>query len=117
MRYSLDVEADVVTGVALLELLVMHFDGLDFGGDVGGSEGDDHTGLDDTSLNTTDRDCADTADLVDILEGKTEGLVGGSRWGLDTVDGVEEGLALDDTGLGLTRPSLVPRHAKKEQLN
>jgi hypothetical protein len=30
----LDVEADVVSGVALLKLLVVHFDGLDFSGDV-----------------------------------------------------------------------------------
>ena len=80
----LDVETDVVTGETLGELLVVHLDGLDFGGDVGWSKGDDHTGLDDTSLDTTDGDRADTTDLVDVLERKTEGLVGragrGARW-------------------------------------
>ena len=33
-RNSLDVEADVVTRETLNELFVVHFDGLDFGGDV-----------------------------------------------------------------------------------
>ena len=110
----LDVEADVVAGVTLLELLVVHFDGLDFSRDVGGGEVDDHAGLDDTSLNTTDGHCADTTDLVDILEGETEGLVGGTDGGLDGVDGIEEGLALDNTGLGLSGPTLVPGHAEED---
>lgn len=84
----LDVETDVVTGDTLLELLVVHLDGLDFSGDVGGGEGDDHAGLDDTGLDTADRDRSDTRDLVDILEGKTEGLVGGTDRGLNGVDGL-----------------------------
>jgi hypothetical protein len=109
----LDVETDVVTGVTLLKLLVVHFDGLDFSGDVGRSEVDDHAGLDDTGLNTTDGHCANTTDLVDILEGKTEGLVGGTDGGLDGVDGVEESLTLDNTGLGLLSPTLVPGHAAR----
>lgn len=109
----LDVEADVVTGVTLLELLVVHLDGLDFGGDVGGGEGDDHTGLDDTGLDTTDGHSSDTTDLVDVLEGKTEGLVGGTDGGLDGIDGVEESLALEGTSLSVTRPTLVPGHAAR----
>ena len=108
----LDVEADVVTGKTLGELLVVHLDGLDFSGNVGRGEVDDHAGLDDTSLNTTDGHCANTTNFVDILERKTEGLVGGADRGFDSVDSVEEGLALDDTGLGLPRPALVPGHAK-----
>ena len=111
MRHVLDVETDVVTGDTLLELLVVHLDGLDFSGHVGRSEGDDHAGLDDTSLNTTDGHRTDTANLVNILERKTEGLVGGTDGGLDGIDGIEEGLALDDTSLGLLGPALVPRHA------
>ena len=70
----LDVETDVVTGGTLLELFVVHLDGLDFSGHVGRSEGDDHAGLDDTSLNTTDGHRTDTANLVNILERKTERL-------------------------------------------
>lgn len=104
----LDVEANVVTGNTLDELFVVHLDGLDFSGDVGGSKGDDHTGLDDTSLDTTDRHCSDTRDLVDILERKTEGLVGGTRRRVDGVNGLKKGLAASLAGLGLLLPSLVP---------
>jgi hypothetical protein len=104
----LDVEADVVTGVTGLELLVVHLNGLDFGGDVGGGEGDDHTGSDDTSLDTADGNCANTGDLVHILEGKTEGLVGGTDGVLNGVNGVKEGLSGGLSGLGLLLPTLVP---------
>ena len=105
----LDVESDVVTWDTLDELFVVHFDGLDFSGDVGWGKGDDHTGLDDTSLNTTDRHRSDTRDLVDILEGKTERLVGGTgRW-VDGVNGFEESLARGLASLGLLLPTLVPR--------
>lgn len=104
----LHVEADVVTGNTLSKLLVVHLDGLDFSGDVGRSEGNDHTGLEDTSLDTADGHCADTADLVDILEGKTEGLVGRALGLLNGVDGLEEGLASGLAGLGLLLPTLVP---------
>lgn len=106
----LDVEADVVTGETLAEGLVVHLDGLDLGGDVGGGKGDDHAALDDTSLDTADGHSTDTADLVDILEGETKGLVGGTGGGLDGVDGVKEGLTSGLAGLGLTLPSLVPGH-------
>lgn len=104
----LHVETDVVTGDTLLELLVVHLDGLDFSGDVGGGEGNDHTGLDDTGLDTADGDRSNTRDLVDILEGKTEGLVGGTDGGLNGVDGLNEGLTSDLASLGLLLPSLVP---------
>jgi hypothetical protein len=110
-RDVLNVEADVITGRALLELLVVHLNGLDFSGDVRRSEGNDHAGLDDTSLDTTDGYRSDTTDLVHILERETEGLVGGTDRGLDGVDGVEQSLALDDTTLGLLGPTLVPGHA------
>jgi hypothetical protein len=105
----LDVETNVVTGDTLGELLVVHLNGLDFSGHVGGSKGNDHAGLDDTSLDTADGNCANTADLVDILERKTEGLVGGALGGLNGVNGLEKsltgGLA---SSLGLLLPSLVP---------
>ena len=104
----LHVEADIVTGNTLSELFVVHFDGLDFSGDVGRSEGDDHTGLDDTSLNTTDRHRANTRDLVHILERKTEGLVGGSGRRVDRVNGFEKSLSGGLASLGLLLPSLVP---------
>jgi hypothetical protein len=104
----LDVEANVVTGDTLDELLVVHLNGLDFSGHVGGGEGNDHTGLEDTSLDTADGHCANTADLVDILKGQTQGLVRGTLGGLDGVNGLEEGLAGGLASLGLLLPTLVP---------
>ena len=68
---------------------MVHFDGLDFSGDVRGGECDNHSRFDDTGLNTADRDSTDTTDLVDILERKAEWLIGGTSWWLDGVDGVE----------------------------
>jgi hypothetical protein len=105
----LDVEADVVTGETLNKLLMVHLNGLDFGGDTSGSEGDDHTGLDDTSLNTTDGNRANTANLVDILKRKTEGLVGRTGRRVDGIDSLKEGLAGGLASLGLLLPALVPR--------
>lgn len=110
-RDVLDVETDVVSGESLGELLVVHLDRLDLGGDVRGRKVDDHTGLDDTGLDSTDGHRSDTSDLVNILEGESEGLVRGSRRGLNGVDGLQKGLTLGNTGLGLLLPSLVPGHA------
>ena len=104
----LDVETNVVTGDTLLELLVVHLNGLHFSGDVGRSEGNDHAGGDGTSLDTADRHSSNTGDLVDILEGKTEGLVGGTDGRLDGVDGLKEGLTGDLAGLAFLLPALVP---------
>jgi len=105
----LDVETNVVSGNTLGELLVMHLDGLDFSGDVGWGEGDDHTGLDDTGLDTADWNSSDTTNLVHVLEWETERLVGWTGWGLDAVNGIQEGLAGNlALGLGLLLPSLIP---------
>ena len=104
----LDVEADVVTWDTLDKLLVMHLDGLDFSGDTSWGKGDDHAGLDDTGLNTTDWHRANTANLVDILERKTEWLVGwAGRW-VNGINGLEKGLSRLLSLLGLLLPTLVP---------
>jgi len=71
----LAVESDVVTWDSLSKGLVVHFDGLDFSGEANRTEGDKHVWLEDTGLNTADWDCADTTDLVHVLEGKTKGLL------------------------------------------
>jgi hypothetical protein len=42
------------TGFALGELFVVHLDGFDFSGNTGGGKGHNHTGLDDSGLDTTD---------------------------------------------------------------
>jgi len=90
----LDVEADVVAGDGLGDALVVHLNALNFSGHVGGSEGDDVTGLHDTGLDTADGDCTDTTDLVDVLEGEAEGLLDGADRGVEEVEGFEEGGSL-----------------------
>jgi len=103
----LDVEADVVAGESLGKRLVVHLHGLDLSGDVSGSKCHDHTRLDDASFNTTDWHCSNSSDLVDILEGKTKGLVGGARRRDDGVEGIDEGHAgCRSLFFGLLGPSL-----------
>lgn len=103
----LDVETNVVTWQTLLELLVVHLHRLDFSGDTSRGEGDDHTGLDDSGLDTTDWHRANTTNLVDILKRKTERLVSWTSWLVNSIDGLKEGLA-SGLGLGLLLPALVP---------
>ena len=108
--HVLDVEADVVSGNSLLQLLVVHLNGLDLSSHVDGGKGDDHARLQDTSLNTTDGDCADTANLVHVLKGQTERLGGGALRGDNGVQSLEQGLALGlTTLLAVDLPTLVPR--------
>ena len=66
-----------------------------------------HAGLDDTSLNTSYGNRANTTNLVHILEGKTKRLVGRTGWGVDGIDGLQKSLA-SGLGLGLFLPTLVP---------
>merc|ERR1711884_806136 len=107
----LDVEADVVAWKSLRDLGVVHLDGFDLSGDGGRGKGDDHTGLDNTGLDSADWHSSDTANLVDVLEGKSEGLVGGSDGWVDAVESLEERLSgLLAALLGLLLPALVPGH-------
>mmetsp|Transcript_71797 Transcript_71797/g.155035 ORF Transcript_71797/g.155035 Transcript_71797/m.155035 type:complete len:344 (-) Transcript_71797:469-1500(-) len=96
----LDVESDVHAGDSLLELLVVHLDGLELGADVVRCEPDLLLGLEDAGLDAAHRDRADAADLVHVLEGHAQGLVGGSLGALHAVEHVGEGRAL------------VPRHVR-----
>ena len=66
-----------------------------------------HASLDDTSLDTSDGHRANTTDLVDILKGKAEGLISGTCWGVDGIDGLKESLA-SGLSLGFLLPTLVP---------
>jgi len=91
---SLNVESNVVSGDSLGEGFVMHFDGLDVGSNVRGGEGNVHTGLDDSGFDSSDRDGSNTSDLIDVLEGKSEGLVDGSLGGDDVIKSLDESLTL-----------------------
>merc|ERR1719510_1074635 len=106
----LDVETNIVSGNSLGQRLVVHLHRLDLSGQLVGGEGDDHAGLDDTSLDTAHGDCANTSDLVDILKGKPERLVGRSRGRNDSVKSLEESHAAGLALLPLHAPALVPGH-------
>merc|ERR1719334_2970580 len=102
----LDVEANVVAGESLGEGLVVHLHRFYLSGDVGGGETDDHAGLDDTGLDTTDGHCSDTANLVHVLEWETERLVGGALRRDDGVQGIDEGETGGDGSLDVLGPTL-----------
>ena len=87
---TLNVETNIVSWNSLSDLLVMHLDGLDIGGDTEWTEDNGLIGLDDTSLDSADWDSSDTRDLVDILEWESEWLKKWSLWWLDGIEGLEE---------------------------
>lgn len=68
---------------------------------------DYHASLDDTSLNTSYGNRANTTNLVHILKRKAKGFLGRTAGGFDGIDGLQESLA-SGLGLGLLLPSLVP---------
>jgi hypothetical protein len=107
-RQVLDVEADVVSGLGFFEGGVMHFDGFNFSRDTSGGKGDDHSGLEDSGFDTTDGDCSDTGDFVDVLEGNSEGKVGGSLGRLNLVKSFEERGPLYQVMLGDFSSMLSP---------
>ena len=90
----LDIETDVVTWDSLWELSVMHLNGLDLSGEVGWGEGDGHTWLEDTSLDSADWDGTNTRDLVNILEWESEWLIHWSLWSLKLIESLVESLTL-----------------------
>jgi hypothetical protein len=110
-RDVLYVETNVVAWHTSGQSFVVHFYRFDLSGDVGRGKGDNHSGLDGTSLDSAYGHSSDTANFVDVLEGKSEWLVAGSgRW-VDRVERLEEGLAGSFAALlGLLVPTLVPRH-------
>jgi len=93
-RKVLNVETDVVSRQSLDEGNVMHLDGLDLSGETSRGEGNVHSGLKNTSLNTTYRHSSNTTNLVNILKGGTEGLVGRALGLSDGIKGLEEGDSL-----------------------
>ena len=104
------IESNVVTGNTRSAVFEMHLDRHALCGDTSGGEGDDHTGSYYTGLDTVDGSCSDTRDLVHILEGKTEGLMGRAQWGLNGIDGLHKGLTFEVTTVSLLGPPFKPRH-------
>lgn len=92
---------------------MVHFDGLHFSSNGSRGEGDNHSGLNDTSFDTTDWDCSNTTDLVNILEGKTKGLVLWADRRFNGINSIEKGLSFNYVVLNFLSPTLVPRSAKE----
>merc|ERR1740129_1242118 len=106
----LNVESDVVAGNGLGQRFVVHLDCLDLSGQLVRSEGDDHAGFHDSSLNTTNGNCSNSSNFVNILKGQTEGLVCGASGGNDGIEGFQERCSLTGSLLGGDLPALVPGH-------
>ncbi|KAG6552405.1 hypothetical protein Mapa_005966 [Marchantia paleacea] len=69
-RHILHIKPHIVPWECLRESLVVHLDGFHLRGQSGGSEADQHAGLDDSSLDPPHGDSSNSSDFVDILEGK-----------------------------------------------
>ena len=66
----------------------MHLNRLDFSNQTRWAKGDNHSGLEDTSLNTAHWGSANASNLVDILKWESEGLVRGTLKLIDHVQGL-----------------------------
>ena len=97
---TFDVETNVVTWDGFGEGFVMHLDGLALRLDLGGSKLNEHAWLDDTSLDSADGYCSNTTDLVDVLEGKSEGLVCRSLGGFEGIESLYENGSLVPRSVG-----------------
>merc|ERR1719317_1709286 len=109
-RHVLDVEANIVSGSTRGEGLVVHLNGLNLSGQHVRGEGDDHAGLDDSSLDTAHWHCSNTSNFVDILKGKPKRLVCRSRWWDDGIKSFQQSGTAGLAFLALNVPSLVPGH-------
>jgi len=94
----LAIESDVVTWDSLLERLVVHLDRFDFSLKTRWGKAHDHAWLEDTGLNTSDRNSTNTTDFVHILEWEAEWLI---SWALGRRNVIK---SLKESG------SLVPWH-------
>lgn len=105
--HVLDVEADIITGKTFDQLFMVHFHRFDFGRHISRSERDHHPRLDDSGFHTTHRHRTNTTNLVDILKGKTQWLVGRTRRRIDGINGFQQRFA-GRLSLGLLFPAFVP---------
>jgi len=95
-----NVETNVVSWNSFSKLLVMHFDGFNSGGFVRGGEVDIHVGFKNTSFNSSDGDCSNTSNFVDILKRKSEGFFGGSLGGNNLIESLEKSRSGIPRGIG-----------------
>src|SRR5438128_7365202 len=94
------VEADVVAGLRLLDLLVVHLDRLDFADLFRGHEVDLHPDLQEPGLHAADRHGPRARDRVDVLHREAERKVRRLRRDRELVQRLDEGGALVPRHLG-----------------
>jgi len=87
---TLNVETNIVPRNSFGDLLMMHLDGFALGGSSDWTEGNGHIWLDDTGLDSTDWNCSNTRDLVDILEWESQWLQYRSLWWLKGIESLKE---------------------------
>jgi len=105
-----DGETDIVTWGSKWQLFVMHLDGLAFRGKRAWGEFDDHSWFQQTGLNSTDWDRTDTGDLEDVVDWKSQWLVGWSDWGSHSVEGSDKGSTFVPWHVVLTGLGLFGKH-------
>jgi len=104
LAHAAHIPSDVVAGEGLRNLLVVHLNGLDLAGHIGGLEDDLVVLSHDPGLHATNGHSAHAGDGVNILDRYAKGQVGGLLGHLEVVQSLQQGGALVPTqvlaGLG-----------------
>uniref|UniRef100_A0A8D1UXG2 Uncharacterized protein n=1 Tax=Sus scrofa TaxID=9823 RepID=A0A8D1UXG2_PIG len=74
-RHVFDIKAHVVPRKGFTQSFMVHFNRLDFSCNIDWSKGDHHARFENTGLHSAHRDCTNTSNFVDVLEGQAQGLV------------------------------------------
>ena len=88
----------------------MHFDRLHFGGQIHRRKRDDGSGFYYAGFDSSYGNGSNTADLVDVLKRKTQGLVRGTRGRENGIQRLKEGFSGRVSIFSFDSPALVPGH-------
>lgn len=94
VNFELDIEADIVSGVGELDLLVVHLDGLDVSFQI--SWGEDNVGFlpENTSLDTSDCHSSVSLDFVHIVDRNPQWFLDWSPWSLQKINSLDQEWAI-----------------------
>lgn len=85
-----NIETNIVSWNSFGELFVMHFNRFDHSGFISRGKVTFHIGFKDTGFNSSDGDCSNSSNFVNILERKSEGFFCGSFGGVNLIKSFEE---------------------------
>ena len=91
----------------------MHLDGSHLCSQIARGERDDHSRLQDTSLDTSNRHSTDASNLVDVLERQSKRFVEWSMRWLDGVERLQQRLSGHGRLAAFDRPTLEPGHVAR----